>query len=66
MALRVRLRDPGGHIGPGELREHLDKLPRSGFVQQRARALGRYSGQKYYPLAGRRGTKRSSPPQFRP
>ena len=37
MALRHGLRDPGGHIGPGELRERLDKLPRSGFVQQAPR-----------------------------
>jgi secondary thiamine-phosphate synthase enzyme len=34
MALRQALRDPGGHIGPGELRQRLGKLPRSGFVQQ--------------------------------
>jgi len=38
MALRDRLRDPGGQFQPGQFRQRLDNLPRSGFVQQPARA----------------------------
>ena len=48
MALRERLRDPGGQIQPGQFRQRLDKLPRSGFVQQRAPPDGAYR----HPAAG--------------